>query len=216
VNPTGAPAVLVGVTVTVVVVGADPASGLAGVPGVRLLACTADPRRAPGLVGQARPQVVVVGLDGDRETLLAALPEVAARAPDARVLAVSGATPDPAADALAAVRAGATGYVAAGGEAEALAEALRRTAAGEAVFPPGLAETVLAARGGSVEVRAHLSPREADVLRLVVDGLTARQIATRLVLSPRTVEHHIQRVLRRLGVPNRAALVRHAIEHGLA
>jgi DNA-binding NarL/FixJ family response regulator len=75
---------------------------------------------------------------------------------------------------------------------------------------------VLAARGGSVEVRAHLSPREADVLRLVVDGLTARQIATRLVLSPRTVEHHIQRVLRRLGVPNRAALVRHAIEHGLA
>ena len=61
----------------------------------------------------------------------------------------------------------------------------------------------------------RLTAREADVLRLVVEGLTARQIATRLVLSPRTVENHIQRVLRRLGVPNRAALVRYAVENGL-
>ncbi len=53
------------------------------------------------------------------------------------------------------------------------------------------------------------------MLRLVVEGLTARQIATRLVLSPRTVENHIQRVLRRLGVPNRAALVRYSVENGL-
>jgi DNA-binding NarL/FixJ family response regulator len=216
VNRSGAPSVSVGVTVSVVLVGPDDAVNVVGMPGVRVLACTADPRRAPGLVGEARPQVVVVGLDGDREALLAALPEVAARAPGSGVLAVAGAALDPAAEALAAVRAGATGYLVADG-AELLAEALRRTAAGEAVFPPGLAETVLAARGGPVEeTRARLSPREADVLRLVVDGLTARQIATRLVLSPRTVEHHIQRVLRRLGVPNRAALVRHAIEHGLA
>jgi DNA-binding NarL/FixJ family response regulator len=62
----------------------------------------------------------------------------------------------------------------------------------------------------------RLTAREGDVLALVVDGLTARQIATRLVLSPRTVENHIQRVLRRLDVPNRAALVRYAIENGLA
>ncbi|MCY7372711.1 MAG: LuxR C-terminal-related transcriptional regulator [Spirochaetaceae bacterium] len=58
--------------------------------------------------------------------------------------------------------------------------------------------------------------READVLRLVVDGLTGRQIAARLVLSPRTVENHVQHVLRKLGLPNRAALVRYAIENGLA
>jgi DNA-binding NarL/FixJ family response regulator len=61
----------------------------------------------------------------------------------------------------------------------------------------------------------RLTPREADVLRLVVEGLTARQTATRLVLSPRTVENHVQRVLRRLGLPNRAALVRYAVENGL-
>ena len=83
------------------------------------------------------------------------------------------------------------------------------------MFSPGLAEVVLEEAGRSSEPGgARLTAREGDVLRLVVDGLTARQIATRLVLSPRTVENHIQRVLRRLGVPNRAALVRYAIENG--
>ena len=51
---------------------------------------------------------------------------------------------------------------------------------------------------------ARLTERESDVLRLVVDGLTSRQIATRLVLSPRTVESHVSSVLRKLGVRNRA------------
>jgi DNA-binding NarL/FixJ family response regulator len=84
------------------------------------------------------------------------------------------------------------------------------------VFSPGLAEVLLEEYGRPLDpARSRLTEREADVLRLVVEGLTARQIATRLVLSPRTVEHHIQRVLRRLGVPNRAALVRRAVENGL-
>ena len=84
------------------------------------------------------------------------------------------------------------------------------------MFSPGLAEVVLEEYGRPVDrAQVRLTPREADVLRLVVDGLTARQIATRLVLSPRTVENHIQRVLRRLGRPNRASLVRYAVENGL-
>jgi DNA-binding NarL/FixJ family response regulator len=62
----------------------------------------------------------------------------------------------------------------------------------------------------------QLTEREADVLRLVVEGLTARQIATRLGLSPRTVENHVQHVLRKLHLHSRAALVRYAIESGLA
>jgi DNA-binding NarL/FixJ family response regulator len=211
----------VGTSVTVVVVGDD--GGLGGhpreLPGVRLLARIADLRRAPRLVGDARPQVVLVRLGHDRDAVLAAVTELTARVPDAPVLAVSGTVgvADPAADVLAAVRAGAAGYVVATGDLPALADALRRTAAGEAVFSPGLAEVVLEGRGRAAGAgRTRLTSREADVLRLVVDGLTARQIASRLVLSPRTVENHIQRVLRRLGVPNRAALVRYAIENGFA
>jgi len=185
---------------------------------VRLLARVDDPRRAPRLVDAARPQVVLARLGRDREAVLAVVPELTARVPDAPVLAVSAAAAaDPAADVLAAVRAGASGYLVTTGDPEVLADAVRRTAAGEAVFSPGLAEVVLEEYGRPPDpAEARLTVREADVLRLVVDGLTARQIATRLVLSPRTVENHIQRVLRRLGLPNRAALVRYAVENGLA
>jgi DNA-binding NarL/FixJ family response regulator len=205
--------------VTVVVIGESLRGDLAELPGVRLVARADDPRRAPRLVGDARPQVVLAGLGRDRDAVLAVVPELTARVPGTPVLALAGAPDgaDPAADVLAAVRAGATGYLVDSPDAGALADAVRRTAAGESVFSPGLAEVVLEEAGRSSEAGgARLTAREGDVLRLVVDGLTARQIATRLVLSPRTVENHIQRVLRRLDVPNRAALVRYAIENGLA
>lgn len=205
-----------------VVVGGDGswAGDLADLPDLHLLARADDPRRAPRLVDAARPQVVIAGLGRDRDAVLAVVPELTARAPDVRVLAVcapgSGAG-DPAADVLAAVRAGATGYLVATDDPATIADAVIRTAAGEAVFSPGLAEVVLEEYGRPADATGRrLTAREADVLRLVVDGLTARQIATRLVLSPRTVENHIQRVLRRLALPNRAALVRYAVQNGLS
>jgi DNA-binding NarL/FixJ family response regulator len=61
----------------------------------------------------------------------------------------------------------------------------------------------------------RLTERETEVLRLVAKGLTARQIATRLVLSHRTVENHVQSTLRKLQLHNRVELARYAIEHGL-
>jgi DNA-binding NarL/FixJ family response regulator len=199
-------------SVTVVALG-DVAVALS--PDVRVAAQVADPRRAPRLVDDIRPHVVLAGLGGDRCGVLAVVPELTARVPGTPVLAVSETAPT-VVDVLAAVRAGARGYVVADGEPEAVTDALRRTAGGEAVFSPGLAEVVLEECGRRAgPTHARLTTREADVLRLVVEGLTARQTATRLVLSPRTVEHHIQRVLRRLDLPNRAALVRYAVENGL-
>ena len=124
--------------VTVVVLGAGPAAP----PGVHVLAHADEPRHAPRLVAAARPQVVLVGLGRDRDAVLAVVSELTVRVPDARVLAVSG-TGDPAADVLAAVRAGASGYLVPADDPEALADAVRRTAGGEAVFSPGLAEVVL-------------------------------------------------------------------------
>jgi DNA-binding CsgD family transcriptional regulator len=59
----------------------------------------------------------------------------------------------------------------------------------------------------------HLSPREREIIMLTVEGLTARQIARRLVLSPRTVEHYIQGVRDRFELPNRATLVVFALSH---
>ena len=62
----------------------------------------------------------------------------------------------------------------------------------------------------------RLTPRETEVLRLVAKGLTARQVAERLVLSHRTVENHVQSTLGKLALHNRAQLVRYAVERGLA
>ncbi|WP_219413241.1 response regulator transcription factor [Pseudonocardia nigra] len=182
-------------------------------PGVTLLA-TAAPAEAVRVVTERQPQVVVVDLDAAPDAL-SAVESVSAAVPSARVLTLSAA-PDHAV-VLAAVRAGATSHlVTAAGTA---ADALARTACGEAVFSPGLAEVVLERFGRPLDPQEgarRLTEREADVLRLVVEGLTARQIAGRLVLSPRTVENHVQNMLRKLQVSGRAALVRYAIEHGLA
>ncbi|HVL84190.1 MAG TPA: response regulator transcription factor [Pseudonocardia sp.] len=182
--------------------------------GFTLLDRVVDPAAAPVAVVATNPQVVVVEMGA---AAVAAIAELTAAAPHTPVLAV--AATDDHDQVLAAVQAGAAGYVVHTGRIASLVDAVRRTAAGEAVFSPGLAAVVLEARsaGGSpAAVPARLTERESDVLRLVVDGLTSRQIATRLVLSPRTVENHIQNILRKVELGNRAALVRYAIENGLA
>jgi len=85
------------------------------------------------------------------------------------------------------------------------------------VFSAGLAGLVLGEyhRIESEPDMPRLTTRETEVLRLVARGLTAKQIAARLVLSHRTVENHVQNTLRKLQLHNRAELVRYAIEHGL-
>jgi DNA-binding NarL/FixJ family response regulator len=98
---------------------------------------------------------------------------------------------------------------------------MRRIAAGEAVFSPGLAALVLgeyrrlaAAPSGTVGA-PKLSERETDVLRLVAKGLTARQVADRLVLSHRTVQNHVQNTLCKLQLHNKVERARWAIEQGI-
>ena len=121
-------------------------------------------------------------------------------------------------DVLEAVKAGATGYLLKSAGADELVEAVRRTAAGEAVFTAGLAGLVLGEyRRTQTEVDApRLTARETEVLRLVAKGLTARQAAERLGLSHRTVENHVNNTLAKLQQHNRAQLVRYAVQEGLA
>jgi DNA-binding NarL/FixJ family response regulator len=124
------------------------------------------------------------------------------------------------ADVLAAVRAGASGYLTKTASVEELADAVGRTAAGDAVFTPGLAGLVLGEyRRMALEPQTDapvLTDRETAVLRQVATGRTARQIADALVISHRTVENHVQSTLRKLQLHNRVELARYAIEHGLA
>lgn len=128
------------------------------------------------------------------------------------------------ADVLEAVKSGATGYLVKSASTEELVDAVRRTAAGDAVFTPGLAGLVLgeyrrlASRSGAAPEETdapQLTERETEVLRLVAKGLSYKQVAERLVISHRTVQNHVQNTLGKLQLHNRVELVRYAIERGL-
>lgn len=121
-------------------------------------------------------------------------------------------------DVLEAVKAGATGYLVKSASAAELIDAVRRTAAGEAVFTPGLAGLVLGEyrRTADDDGAPRLTERETEVLRLVAKGLTSKQVAERLVLSHRTVENHVQNTLTKLQLHNRVELTRYAVDKGLA
>jgi DNA-binding NarL/FixJ family response regulator len=138
--------------------------------------------------------------------------------PDVRVLVLSASGAH--ADVVAAVRAGASGYLVKSASIEELVNAVRRTAEGDAVFTPGLAGLVLGEyRRIALDRRTDvptLTERETEVLRQVAIGRTARQIADSLVISHRTVENHVQSTLRKLHLHNRVELARYVIEHGLA
>jgi len=78
---------------------------------------------------------------------------------------------------------------------------------------------LVASRGVSERIRrerpAGLTEREVEVLRLITYGLTTRQVARRLAISPRTADHHIEHIYAKLGVSSRAAAALFAIEHEL-
>ncbi len=123
---------------------------------------------------------------------------------------------------LRALRLGARGYVTKAEGLRGLAGTIRRVLAGERVMAPGLhQDAVLAlgrmarrAREGS-EVAAGLTSRERQVLELLSEGHTMRQIATRLGISPRTVETHVAKLYRKLGVTTRVQAVSRAATLGL-
>lgn len=103
-------------------------------------------------------------------------------------------------------------------EAAAAAQELRAEARGGRL-DADVVECVLAAAGERTRARrswpAELTEREVEVLRLVAAGLSNREIAGRLVISPRTAEHHVQHVYGKIGVSSRAAAALFALEHGL-
>ncbi|MEU3714272.1 response regulator [Streptomyces catenulae] len=176
-------------------------------------------RRARAVV----PQVLVLDLNLPGLPGAQVCKEVVGSHPGVRVLVLSASGEH--ADVLEAVKSGATGYLLKSASTEELLDAVRRTAAGEPVFTPGLAGLVLGeyrrlatepAPATADEPGApSLTDRETEVLRLVAKGLSYKQIAERLVISHRTVQNHVQNTLGKLQLHNRVELVRYAIERGL-
>lgn len=167
-----------------------------------------------------KPEVIVMDLqipepDGATctEILVKEFPEV-----HVLVMSASGERDD----VLRAMKAGAKGYVVKSASKAELLEAIQRTAVGDAVFTPGLAGLVLGEFRRMVNVaRSHneegpvLTTREIDVLRRVAKGLAYREIADELFVSHRTVQNHVQNVLRKLQLHNRVELTLYAIDQGI-
>ncbi|HST67392.1 MAG TPA: response regulator transcription factor [Mycobacteriales bacterium] len=186
--------------------------------GHEVVATAADGPAAVRRAAAARPEVVLMDLQLPVGSGVDATREILAADPSARVLVLSASGED--SDVLAAVKAGATGYLVKSAGRDELLAAVEKTARGEAVFSPGLAGLVLGefrrlSAGSGADGAPKLTEREVEVLRLVAKGMSARQVADRLVLSHRTVQNHVQNTLRKLQLHNRVELTRYAIEQGL-
>ncbi len=188
--------------------------------GFDVAATAADAAAAVRRAAAVRPTVVLMDMRLPDGTGAQATAEVLRVSPGSRVLVLSASAERD--DVLDAVKAGASGYLVKSASVAELIEAVRATAAGQAVFTPGLAGLVLGeyrrmanAPADPGEPRPALTDRETEVLRMVAKGLSAKQIATRLGLSHRTVENHVQATLRKLHLANRVELTRYAIEQGL-
>ncbi|WP_092786786.1 response regulator [Actinokineospora terrae] len=186
--------------------------------GFEVRATAGDAPSAVRIARVVRPDVVLMDLNLGAGSGVDATREITAELAETKVLVLSASGEH--SDVLEAVKAGASGYLVKSASAEELVDAVGRTAVGDAVFTAGLAGLVLGeyrrmAAAPQETSAPRLTDRETDVLRLVAKGLTARQIADRLVLSHRTVENHVQSTLRKLQLHNRVELARYAIEHGL-
>jgi DNA-binding NarL/FixJ family response regulator len=187
--------------------------------GFEIVATAGDAASAVRIAKAVRPNVVLMDLNLGELSGVDATLMITGELPETRVLVLSASGEHD--DVLQAVKAGASGYLVKSASADELVEAVTRTAAGDAVFTAGLAGLVLgeyrrmAAAPDDSKDKPELTDRETEVLRLVAKGLTARQIANRLVISHRTVENHVQSTLRKLQLHNRVELARYAIEHGL-
>ncbi|WP_328992567.1 response regulator transcription factor [Kribbella sp. NBC_01245] len=186
-----------------------------GSRGYDVCATASDSPSAVRIALATRPDVVVMDLQLGAGSGVDATREITAALPDTRVLVLSASAEQT--DVLAAVKNGASGYLVKSASLDEFDDAVRRTGEGDAVFSAGLAGLLLGEyhRIEAEPKAPQLTERETEVLRLVARGLTAKQIAARLVLSHRTVENHVQNTLRKLQLHNRAELVRYAIEHGL-
>jgi NarL family two-component system response regulator LiaR len=162
-----------------------------------------------------RPDVVLMDLEMPELDGVEATRRLRERLPDINVIVFTAFDTDD--RIIGAVEAGARGYLLKGAPREEIFRAIRVAREGGTLLQPAIASKLLrhVASPRSNHGPDSLSERELEVLSLLVDGLTNKEIAFRLVVSERTVKFHVASILGKLDVPNRAAAVRVALEQRL-
>ena len=179
-----------------------------------------DGAEAVALVRELRPDVAVMDLQMPVMDGVEATRAIVGEASGTEVLVLTSFSDHARIDA--AVEAGAVGYLLKDAEPEALLDGIRAVARGESPLDPRAARRLLSrtarAEAGSTPPAVDgpgLSPREAEVLRLVVEGLLNKQIAVRLGITERTVKAHLTSAYQRIGVADRTQAALWAQRHDL-
>lgn len=159
-----------------------------------------------------RPDVVLLDLELPGKDGVAAIPELLAASPASRVLVFTAYATDE--RVIGAVEAGARGYLLKGASTDEINRGIRTVHAGGSSLAPRVAATVLSQLGQRGHGRDRLSERERQVLRLVADGLSNKQVAGALLVTERTVKFHVASLFRKLGADNRAQAVAIASQRG--
>jgi len=176
-------------------------------PEFELVGIVEDGRKLIEETARTKPDVAVVDITMPLVNGLEAIPLLKRASPDTRVVVVT--MHREAAYARRAREAGADGFVLKHAAADELIAAIRAAAEGKS-------EVKTASSAAASVGAAALTPRQQEIVQLVVKGLTAKEIASVLGLSVRTIEFHKYRAMESAGVSTSAELIRYAIEHGIA
>jgi DNA-binding NarL/FixJ family response regulator len=180
---------------------------LATLPDVEIAGTAGTAEEALTVVRASAPDIVLMDINLPGASGVEATREVLAAAPATAVLVVSMVDDDD--TVFAALAAGARGYILKGASASEITAALRTVAAGGAVFGAGIASRLLAqtpaqtSRPATASGQHDLTARERDVLDLLADGASNKQIARSLGLSLKTVQNHVSRILDKLQAADR-------------
>ena len=177
-------------------------------PDMRVCAEAANGHQAIELFRSERPDVTLMDLRLPDLSGTEAIRTIRAEFPQARIIALSTFAGDE--EIHVALEAGALAYLVKTVQPEELVDTIRKAAAGERHVSPELAAR-LAARSP----RAHLSPRELEVLKLMIQGKRNREIALSLAITEGTVKIHVSNVLSKLGATDRTEAVTQALQRGI-
>jgi DNA-binding NarL/FixJ family response regulator len=186
-------------------------------PGIQVVGEASDGREALRLAAQHQPQVVLMDIAMPRLSGLEATRQLKKLSPNARVIILSIYSDEE--HVWQALRLGAAGYLLKGAFVEELELAIRSVANGETYLSPPVSKPVIMEyvrrTAAAVNPGQALTPRQAEILQLIAEGRTTKQIAFELNIGVKTVESHRMVLMKRIGVRDVAGLVRFAIKIGL-
>ena len=190
--------------------------------GIELVGTAADGEEALALVAEHDPDIVLMDLRMPRLDGIEAIRRLGERGDRPAAIALTTYADD--ASVLGALRAGARGYLTKDAGAEEIRDAVLAVARGDVALDPAAQRQVVAALsepatapGAPVlELPDELTPREAEVLALIAEGLTNSEIAERLVVSAATVKSHVNHIFAKIGARDRAQAVVYAYANGIA